>query len=102
MGAQIISLQAGYSFATTIDPPSGADSSVLLSIAQLTSGLLFFATGLDRQVLMIFAQSLSLHPPGHLAVSRHHGRPRWSQLGGTIFASPATCVWYCRCWGLRC
>ncbi len=30
MGAQIISLQAGYSFATTIDPNSGADSSVLL------------------------------------------------------------------------
>ncbi len=34
MGAQIISLQAGYSFATTIDPTSGADSSVLLTIAQ--------------------------------------------------------------------
>ena len=45
MGAQIISLQAGYSFATTIDPTSGADSGVLLTIAQLTAGLLFFATG---------------------------------------------------------
>jgi flagellar biosynthesis protein FliR len=69
MGAQIISLQAGYTFATTIDPSSGADSSVLLSIAQLGAGLLFFATGLDRQVLMVFAQSISTHPPGQFAVS---------------------------------
>src|SRR5438105_11165942 len=40
MGAQIISLQAGYSFASTIDPTSGADSSVLLAIAQTAAGLL--------------------------------------------------------------
>jgi flagellar biosynthetic protein FliR len=43
MGAQIISLQAGYSYATTVDPTSGADSPVLLTIAQMTAGLLFFA-----------------------------------------------------------
>ena len=73
MGAQIISLQAGYSFATTIDPTSGADSGVLLTIAQIAAGLLFFATGLDRQILLIFAQSLTTHPPGHL----HDLRP-WS------------------------
>src|SRR5579864_6930004 len=52
MGAQIISLQAGYTFATTIDPTSGADSAVLLTVAQLAAGLLFFATGLDRQILL--------------------------------------------------
>src|SRR5580700_8481481 len=69
MGAQIISLQAGYSFATTIDPTSGADSGILISVAQLASGLLFFATGFDRQILMAFAQSLTSHPPGHFAVS---------------------------------
>ena len=69
MGAQIISLQAGYSFASTIDPTSGADSSVLLAIAQTVAGLLFFATGLDRQVLMAFAQSLSVHPPGQVVLS---------------------------------
>ena len=69
MGAQIISLQAGYSFASTIDPTSGADSSVLLSIAQMTAGLLFFATGLDRQVLLAFAQSLRVHPPGQVVLS---------------------------------
>jgi flagellar biosynthetic protein FliR len=69
MGAQIISLQAGYSFASTIDPTSGADSSVLLAISQTVAGLLFFATGLDHQVLMAFAQSLRVHPPGHVVLS---------------------------------
>jgi flagellar biosynthesis protein FliR len=69
MGAQIIGLQAGYTFASTIDPASGADSSVLLSIAQLAAGLLFFATGLDRQVLLAFAQSLTAHPPGQVALT---------------------------------
>jgi flagellar biosynthetic protein FliR len=69
MGAQILSLQAGYSFASTIDPTSGADSSVLLSIAQTTAGLLFFATGLDRQVLLAFGQSLRVHPPGQVVLS---------------------------------
>src|SRR6202163_5018295 len=69
MGAQIISLQAGYSFATTVDPTSGADSGVLLTIAQTTAGLLFFATGMDRQILLIFGHSLISHPPGQLNVS---------------------------------
>lgn len=69
MGAQIISLQAGYSFASTIDPASGADSSVLLAIAQTVAGLLFFATGLDHQVLQAFAESLRAHPPGQVALS---------------------------------
>src|SRR5580700_529271 len=68
MGAQIISLQAGYTFATTIDPASGADSTVLITIAQLVSGLLFFATGLDRQVLLAIAQSLSTQAPGHVSI----------------------------------
>ncbi len=86
MAAQIISLQAGYTFATTIDPTSGADSSVLLSMAQLAAGLLFFATGLDRQVLLAFAQSISSHPPGHLAItpSMVNGL---IQMGASIFTT---------------
>lgn len=69
VGAQMISLQAGYSFATTVDPNSGADSGVLLVFAQLASGLLFFATGLDRVVLLAFARSLTTQPPGHFDIS---------------------------------
>jgi flagellar biosynthetic protein FliR len=69
VGAQIISLQAGYSFATTIDPTSGADSPVLLTLAQLAAGLLFFATGLDRHLLSAVASSLTTYPPGHFQIS---------------------------------
>lgn len=61
---QLVGLQAGYSYASTIDPVSNADSSVLIVMAQLVSGLLFLAFGLDREVLRIFAASLNAHPPG--------------------------------------
>ncbi len=70
MGAQIVTIQAGYSFASTIDPQSGADSTVLVTMAQLASGVLFFAIGLDRQVLLIFAHSLQSHPPGTFALTQ--------------------------------
>jgi len=86
MGAQIISLQAGYSFASTIDPSSGADSTVLIMIAQTTAGLLFFATGMDRQILRAFADSLSAHPPGHFAVSVPMVT-RMIQAGSSIFST---------------
>ncbi len=39
MAAQAVSLQAGFGFASTIDPTTNADSTVLLTIAQLTAGL---------------------------------------------------------------
>jgi flagellar biosynthesis protein FliR len=64
MGAQILGLQAGYAFASTIDPNTQADSGVLLVFAQLVSGMLFFALGLDREVLRLFAESLVKAPPG--------------------------------------
>jgi len=86
MGAQIISLQAGYTFATTIDPTSGADSAVLLTIAQLAAGLLFFATGLDRQVLLAVAQSFSSQVPGHLVISPFMVN-RLIQTGASIFST---------------
>jgi flagellar biosynthetic protein FliR len=86
MGAQIISLQAGFSFASTIDPTSGADSPVLLTIAQLAAGLLFFATGLDRQVLFSFAHSLATQPPGRFEISESMANAV-IRLGGTIFST---------------
>jgi flagellar biosynthetic protein FliR len=86
MGAQIISLQAGYSFASTIDPTSGADSSVMLAIAQTAAGLLFFATGLDREVLLAFAQSLSVHPPGQV-VLRASMLNQVIQTGSAMFST---------------
>ncbi len=86
LGAQMISIQAGYSFATTIDPTSGADSGVLLTIAQLTAGLLFFAVGLDRQILLIFGNSLTAHPPGQLMMS-HALVDALIKTGSSIFVT---------------
>ena len=86
MGAQIISLQAGYTFASTVDPSSGADSTVLITIAQTTAGLLFFATGMDRQILRAFADSLTAHPPGHFAISMPMAT-RMIQAGSLIFTT---------------
>ncbi len=86
MGAQMISLQAGYSFASTIDPNSGADSPILLTISQIAAGLLFFATGLDRQVLLGFAHSLSTRPPGHFDLPQPMVNAL-IQLGSSIFST---------------
>jgi flagellar biosynthetic protein FliR len=70
VGAQMISLQAGYSFASTIDPTTQADSGVLIVFAQIAAALLFFAMGLDREVLRIFARSLETVPAGTFFLSR--------------------------------
>jgi len=64
LAAQIAGLQAGYAYASVVDPNTQADSSVLLVISQLLASLLFFAIGLDREVVRIFARSLIAHPPG--------------------------------------
>jgi len=62
--AQVFGVQTGYSYASTVNPNTDADSSVLLVFAQLMSGLLFFALGMDREVLRVFAASLRVYPPG--------------------------------------
>ncbi|MGA2181832.1 MAG: flagellar biosynthetic protein FliR [Bryobacteraceae bacterium] len=64
MAAQIAGLQAGYSYASTIDPNTQADSSVLYVFVQLLSAILFFVIGLDRRVIAIVGASLKSAPPG--------------------------------------
>jgi flagellar biosynthetic protein FliR len=64
VAAQIFGLQAGYSYASTVDPTTQADSNVMVVFAQLGGGLLFFSLGMDRQVVRVFAASLVAHPPG--------------------------------------
>ena len=70
VGAQMMGMQAGYSFASTVDPYTQADSTVLIVIAQTAAALLFFATGLDREVLRIFAHSLVTYPPGTFVLTK--------------------------------
>lgn len=70
---QVCGLQAGFSFASTMNPDSQADSPVLSAIAQTMSALLFVTLGLHRYVIHVFAQSLETMPPGKLMLQRHWG-----------------------------
>jgi flagellar biosynthetic protein FliR len=85
LAAQILGLQAGYAFASTIDPNTEADSGILLVLAQLAAGMLFFALGLDREILRLFAQSLDRVPPGAYVFGPGTAVPL-IRLGATLFA----------------
>jgi len=85
MAAQVAGLQAGFGFASTIDPNSQSDSSVLLVAAQTLAGLLFLASGLDREVIRIFAASLEKFPPGQFVLSASIAEAI-VKLGGGIFS----------------
>jgi flagellar biosynthesis protein FliR len=86
MAAQAVSLQAGLGYASTIDPSSGADSTVLLTVAQLTAALLFFVSGADRLLVKALAESLRLAPPESFTLNK-----AWAaaliQFAATIFSS---------------
>ena len=85
LAAQVLGLQAGYAYASTIDPNSEADSGILLVFAQLMSGMLFFAMGLDREMLRLFAISLEKVPAGEYVFSRATAEPL-IRLGATLFS----------------
>ena len=57
LGMQMISFQAGFSFASTFDPSSDADSNVLQVMIQLATGLLFFSLGIHGQILRMLSRS---------------------------------------------
>ena len=86
VAAQIMGLQAGYAYASTVDPNTQADSTVLVVFAQLAAGLLFFAMGLDREVIQIFAASLQAAPPGEFTLSRSAGQQVLT-LGASMFST---------------
>jgi flagellar biosynthetic protein FliR len=69
LAAQMIGLQAGYSYASTVDPSTEADTTTLQVMAQLLAGWLFFAFGLDRQVVRVLARSLASIPAGSFRLS---------------------------------
>lgn len=64
LGAQVLGIQAGYSYASTIDPNTQADSGIVPVLVQLMAGLCFFALGTDRGILRALARSLDRFPPG--------------------------------------
>jgi len=85
VAAQVMGLQAGFAYASTVDPATQADSSVLAIFAQLATGLMFFATGLDREVLRIFALSLTAVPAGSFVMTRGVAEHLLS-LAGVMFS----------------
>lgn len=86
VAAQVVGLPAGYAYASMVDPQTQADSGVLLVLAQLTAGMLFFALGLDREVLRIFVRSLETYPPGAFVISRPAAEAVL-QLGAGVFTT---------------
>lgn len=86
MGAQILGLQAGYGYASTIDPNTQADAGILLVLAQLLGGMLFFTLGLDRQLILVIANSLDVYPPGTWVATRPAAE-ELIRMGSTIFST---------------
>src|SRR5271154_1210575 len=67
LAGQILSVQAGYGFASTVDPTSQADSGVLPVLLSLVTGLLFFGLGIDRELIRVLAASFEKFPAGSWA-----------------------------------
>lgn len=67
VAAEFIGIQAGYGFASTIDPATQADSGILQVIMTLVTGLLFFTTGADRELIRALAASFVKFPAGSWA-----------------------------------
>jgi flagellar biosynthetic protein FliR len=70
VGAQALSVQAGYSYASTVDPNSEADSSVLQVLLGLSASWLFLTLGLDRVLLKAVLTSFQAYAPGAFLVQR--------------------------------
>lgn len=81
---QFIGLQAGFSYASTIDPNSEADSGILLIICQLLTSLIIFAIGLDREILAALANSFEKIPAGTYHLTGPNAMGILS-LGSTMF-----------------
>jgi flagellar biosynthesis protein FliR len=84
--AQQVSLSAGLGYASTVDPTSGADSTVLLATAQITAGLLFYATGADRLLVRALVESMRL-APGDAFVLHPGAASAMGLLAASIFTT---------------
>src|SRR5580698_5625542 len=64
VAAQVLGMQAGYGYASTIDPSTQADAALLQVVMGLLTGLLLFTTGTDRTLIRILAASFERFPAG--------------------------------------
>jgi flagellar biosynthetic protein FliR len=86
--AQMLGMPAGYGYAQTVDPNTQADAGILLVVAQLMAGMLFFALGMDGQVLRLFSASLEKIPPGAY-VFQPTAAEAFIRLSGNVLAAGA-------------
>jgi flagellar biosynthetic protein FliR len=86
MGAQLAGFQAGYGFASTFDPNSQADSSVLQVVSSLFTGILFFQLDLHHQLIRVLAASFRKYPAGSWAPTAA-SLDGILQLGGTMLST---------------
>ena len=86
LAMQTLGVQAGYGYASTIDPNSEADSGVLVVLAQLASWLMFLAFGMERHVIRALARSLDQYPAGAFAISPE-ARSAVLSLGSAVFST---------------
>src|SRR5437667_3046284 len=86
LAMQILGIQAGYGYASTIDPNSEADSGVLVVLAQLTAWMMFLAFGMERHVIRALARSLEHYPAGAFAISPE-ARNAVLTLGSVVFST---------------
>jgi flagellar biosynthesis protein FliR len=69
-----------------IDPVSQSESTVLLVLAQLSAGLLFFAFGIDRELMKTLITSIQTLPPGSFRITSQIV-DHWITLLGWIFTT---------------
>ena len=86
LSMQVLGIQAGYGYASTIDPNSEADSGVLVVLAQLTAWMLFLAFGMERHVIRALARSLETYPAGAFVISAE-ARSAVLSLGSVVFTT---------------
>lgn len=72
LGTHMVSMQAGFSYASTIDPTSNADSAIIQVLINMSSALLFLAMGLDTILFRFLLHGVETVPPGqwHLTADK--------------------------------
>lgn len=84
IGAQTIGLQAGFSYASTVDPSTQADTAVLQTVVQLFAGALVFTCGLDAHLFRLLSAGLSA-APNAAAISKAFNPEAVMRFGTLMF-----------------
>jgi len=72
LGTHLVGMQAGFSYASTIDPTSNADSAILQVVINLGASMLFLAMGLDTVLFRFLLAGIQTVPPGQWTLTPEH------------------------------